>query len=170
MSNVKITKLKLHWWQELIYLIFVMVVPVVIACCEIFSTHSTAFKITFSSVGAILLVIILVRRFVFKSQIEKLQEKCLLNEHDYEIDVGNKDKLRKSWAIYNMIILAYNAIVLMFSMFLAYVFIAALSDQLLRFKSAALIILSSVFVGVIVKFSFFAVMTRSKETTNASDK
>lgn len=85
MSKITVDKLRLTWWQELLYLLFVMVTPVVIASCEIFSSHSTPFKITFSSIGSILLVIILIRKFVFKSQIEKLQNKCLMNEHDTQV-------------------------------------------------------------------------------------
>lgn len=163
MSKVKVDKLKLSLWQELLYLLFVMVVPVVISACEIFSSHSTPFKITFGSIGCLLVTAIVIRKFVLKSHIAKLQEKCLMNEHDYEIDVGNKDKLRKTWAIYNMIMLAYHAVVMLLSVILAWLFINALADQLVQFKGAATIILASCLVGLILRFAFFAVMTRRKE-------
>lgn len=163
MSKVTVDKLRLTWWQELLYLLFVMVIPVVIASCEIFSSHDTVFKITFSSIGSVLLAAVLVRKFVFKSKIEKLQAKCVLNEHDYEIDVGDKDKLRKTWAIYNILILVYHAVVLVLSMLLAWLFITALADQLIQFKGAATIILCSGLLGLIVKFIIFAAMTRSKD-------
>lgn len=163
MSKVKVDKLKLSLWQELLYLLFVMVIPIVISACEIFSSHSTVFKITFSSVGCLLITVIVIRKFVLKSHISKLQEKCLMNEHDYEIDVGNKDKLQKTWAIYNMIILAYHAIVMLLSLILAWLFVEALADQLIQFKGAATIILASVLIGIAVRFIFFAVMANSKE-------
>ncbi len=89
-----------------------------------------------------------------------------MNEHDYEIDVGNKDKLRKTWAIYNMIMLAYHAIVMVLSIILAWLFINALADQLIQFKGAATIILASCLIGLILRFVFFAAMTRSKEKDN----
>lgn len=170
MSKVKVEKLKLSLWQELLYLLFVMVVPIVISACEIFSSHSTPFKITFSSIGCLLITVIVIRKFILKSHIAKLQEKCLMNEHDYEIDVGNKDKLRKTWATYNMIILAYHAIVMLLSLILAWLFISALADQVVQFKGAATIILVNAIVGIGIRFVFFAVMTREKENANGTDQ
>lgn len=170
MGKITVNKLRLTWWQELLYLLFVMVVPIVISACEIFSSHDTVFKITFSSIGSVLLTVILVRKFVFKSKIEKLQAKCLMNEHDYEIDVGDKDKLRKTWAIYNMLILIYHAAVLILSIILAWLFISALADQVIQFKGAATIILCSVLVGVIVKVVIFASLTRDIKETSNGDK
>lgn len=166
MSNVKVERLKLCLWQELLYLFFVMLVPAAVSACEVFSSHSTVFKITFSSIGSILMTVIIVRKFVFKSHVMKLQDKCLLNEHDYEIDVGDKDKLRKTWAIYNIIILAYHAIVMLLSVVLTWLFVNALADQIIKFKGAITIILISVFVGILLRFSFFWTMTRSKESTD----
>lgn len=163
MSKVKVEKLKLKLWQELLYLLFVMVIPIIISGIEIFGSHSTPFKITFSSVGCILIAAIIIRKFVFKSYIAKLQEKCLMNEHDYEIDVGDKDKLKKTWATYNMIILAYHAIVMLLSLMLAWLFISALADQLVQFKGAATIILASCLIGIAVRFIFYAAMTQAKE-------
>lgn len=168
MSKVKVEKLKLKLWQELLYLLFVMFVPVAISACEIFSSPNTAFKITFSSVGCILITVIIIRKFVFKSHIEKLQEKCLMNEHDYEIDVGNKNKLRKTWAVYNMIILSYHIVAVLLSAILAWLFVNALANQIIKFKGAATIIFVSVLIGILIRFLFFASMTRVKEKDNGT--
>lgn len=168
MSKVTVNKLKLSLWQELLYLLFVMVIPIVVSAMEIFSSHSTPFKITFSSIGCLLITVILIRKFVFKSKIEKLQSKCVLDEHDYEIDVGNKDKIRANWARKNMIILAYHAIVMILTLILAWLFIGALADQLVKFKGAALIILVSCLIGIITRFVFYYMFTR-KEALDGSE-
>ena len=162
-------KLKLNIWQELLYLLFVMLVPVVISAIEVFSSHSTMFKITFSSIGTVLIAIIVIRKFVLKSQIEKLQNKCLMDEHDYEIDVGNKQKLKHNWAVCNMIILAYHAIVLILSLILAWLFITALSDQVIAFKGASTIILASCLIGIVLKFCFYAFIARYKEESDGEN-
>lgn len=167
MAKVNVDRLRLTWWQELLYLLFVMIIPVVIAACEIFTSHNTVFKVTFSSVGCILIVVILVRKFVFHAKVEKWQEKCIMKEHDYEINVGDKDKLRKTWAIYNMLILAYHSIVLILSLVLAWLFITALCDQFVQFKGASALILASALVGIAVRFVIFAAMTRTKEEQDA---
>lgn len=159
-------KLKLSLWQEILYLVFVMLVPIVISCIEIFSTHSTPFKITFSSIGCVLITIILVKKFVFKAKIEQLQNKVLMDEHDYEIDVGNKEKLRKHWAISNIIILCYNAVVIILSIILAWLFISALADQIIQFKGASTVILVSCLIGIILKFIFYVLILNKKEDTN----
>lgn len=169
MSKVKIEKLKLHLWQEILYLLLVMVAPIVVAAVEIFSSDSTAFKITFSSLGTVLIAVIIIRKFVFKTYIDKLKGKCLMTEHDYEVDVGDKSKLRKTWAIYNIIIFGYNVIVVLLAMILSVLFISALADQLLAFKGAAIIIFVFCLSGLLLKLIFFAIMTRSKEEDNGGE-
>ena len=46
----KIPKLKIPLWVEIVYFALVAVVPATIAALEIFQSHSSAFKITFSSI------------------------------------------------------------------------------------------------------------------------
>lgn len=167
---MKSRRLKLHFWQELIFFILVTVVPVIIAGCEVFSSHSSIFKITFSSIGSILLIIIITRKFILHNYIKKLQNECIALEHDYSINVGDENLCKHRWAICNIIIYAYNAIVTILSVILAVLVVNALYDQLLQFKGAALIILCSTIIGLLWKLICYLSMLRIyKENNNVKN-
>lgn len=157
----KIPKLDLKLWQELIYFLFIAIVPTIIAAVELFSVGDTpsavSFKISFASVGALLLVIIILRKFVFKNYIDKLQAKCVLLEHDYSIEVGNSDNVKVQWARHKIVIYVYNAIIVAIALALAVLFISAIAEQLLKFRGASIIIFSSVLVGILWKLVIYIV-------------
>lgn len=155
----KIPKLSLKLWQDLVYFLFVGIIPVVITALELFQVEDSkaglAFKITFASVGALLLVIVILRTFVFKGYIAKLQEKCILLEHDYSIEVGKKENIEGQWSKYKAIIYGYHAIIILVALGLAVLFISAIADQLLKFRVASILIFSSVLVGIFWKLVLY---------------
>lgn len=164
---MKSRKLKLHLWQELIFFILVGIVPIVVAGCEVFSSHSSVFQITFASIGSLLLTIIVVRKFILHGYIKKLQDECVSLEHDYSINVGDENLCRRRWAVCSMIIYAYNAIVTILAVILAVLITNALYDQLLQFKGAALIILCSTIAGLLWKFvCYLCILRTHKENKN----
>lgn len=158
---MKSRALKLHLWQDIVFFILVGIVPVVVAGCEVFSSHSTPFKITFASVGAILLAIIVIRKFILNNYIKKLFDESVRLEHDYSINVGDETLCKRKWSICNLIIYAYHALVILLSVVLAYLFITALTEQLIAFKGAATIILGSVLIALLFKFFCYLQMYRS---------
>lgn len=170
MAKTKVPKLKLTWWQELIYYVFVAIVPLVLACIEIFSSHSSIFKITFTSIGAVLLVIIVIKKFVFNERIKNLQSKCTMLEHDYSIEVGNKDNIRAQWGQYNAIVYAYNAVVTVLTCVLLWLFFDALSSQLIKFNTAMILILSSVIIACAWKLILYIRFMRLDDAEEGTDE
>lgn len=148
---MKSKKLKLPLWQEITYLVFVGLCPIVITCMELFNSHSTVFKWSFASVGAILLTIIVLRRFVLKDKIDRVQQEVVMLEHDYSISVGDEQLTKNRWRILNMFLYLYNAIVVILSLILCQLFVTALADGLIAFKGASILILCSVLLGTIFK-------------------
>lgn len=151
----KTPKLKLPLWSELVYFVFIAIVPTILAACEIFSSHSTVFKITFSSVGSILLVVVIIKKFVYNEKIKKHQQELINLEHDYSIEVGNKNNIEQLWAFNNIVIYCYNAIVTLLVCLLMYLFITALSEQLIQFRVASLLIFTSVIVALAFKLAVY---------------
>ena len=167
MAKNKVPKLKIAWWQEILYYIFVGIIPIVLAGCEIFSSHSSIFKISFASVSAVLLAAIVIKKFVFDEKIKKLENDCTLLEHDYSIDVGNKEYIESSWATKKVIVYAYNAVITILVLVLMWLFVRALSDQLVQFNGAMVLILTSVIVGCVIKLVCYAqyIKLEDKEET-----
>jgi len=167
MKRKKIPKLKLKLWQELIYFLFVGIVPSTVCALEVFQSHSSLFKITFASLGAILLTIVVFRKFVFKNYIHKLEEKCILLEHDYSIEVGNVVNIEAQWGKFKAIIYSYNALTTIISVALFVLFITALTNELIAFQGASIAILTSVLIGIVWKIILFI---RRMLTSDKQDK
>ena len=150
-QKVKAKKLKQPLWQELVYLALVGIAPIVITCIELFQSHSTFFKWSFASIGAILITYIVIRKFIINEKIKKAKAEVLQIEHDYSLNIGDEALAKQKWKHLNLIIYIYNAIMVLLAMALIYLFITALADGLIAFRGAALFILLFVLVGMIFK-------------------
>lgn len=150
-QKVKALKLKMPLWQELVYLVFVAIAPIVITCIELFNSHSTIFKWTFASIGSILITFIVIKKFILKKRIDEITEKRILLEHDYSVQVGDPLKIKAQWKKYQLFLYLYSSITVLLTLCLGLVFITALVDGLIAFKGAFTLILISVFVGMVFK-------------------
>lgn len=174
MAKVKVTakKLKQPLWQELVYLAFVAVAPIVITCIELFQSHSTLFKWSFASIGAIFVTYLVLRKFVINEKIKKAKAEILQIEHDYSLNIGDEKLAKQKWKHLNLIVYIYNAVMVLLAMALVYLFVTALVDGLIAFKGAILLILIFVFVGMVFKAitylgaEFEEVEDDSDETSN----
>ena len=156
-QRIKVRKLKSPWWQDLIYMALIMVAPIVITCIELFQSHSSFFKISFSSVGAILITYILIKKYVLNARISKIKTEVSQLEHDYSISVGDEYLTIAKWKSCQLKIYLYNAITVVLSMALIYLFISALAEGLIAFRGAAMLILLFVVVGMVFKVCTFVV-------------
>lgn len=164
MSN-KVTekKIKMPLWQDLVYMAFVAVAPIVITCIELFNSHSSVFKFTFASVGAIFVTVIVIRKYILNSQIERLKREVYDLEHDYSIANGNDKLIEVKWKKCKLILYCYNAAVVLLALVLAYLFITALVDGLIAFRGAITFILLFVLVGMIFKIICYASSTYEED-------
>ena len=149
--KVKARKLRQPLWQELVYLALVMIAPIVITCIELFQSHSTMFKWSFASIGAILITYIIIRKFIINERVRKAKEEIVQIEHDYSLNIGDEKLAKQKWKHLNLILYIYNALMVLLWMALIYLFIQALIDGFIAFKGASLFILLFVLIGMIFK-------------------
>ena len=150
-QKIKAKKLKQPLWQELVYLALVGVAPIVITCIELFQSHSTVFKWSFASIGAILISYIVIRKFIINEKIKKAKAEILQIEHDYSLNIGDEALAKQKWKHLNLVVYIYNAIMVLLAMALIYLFVTALVDGLIAFKGAVLFILLFVLAGMVFK-------------------
>lgn len=150
-KKVKAKKLKQPLWQELVYLALVAIAPIVITCIELFQSSSSMFKWSFASIGAILITYIVIRKFIINEKIKQAKAEILQIEHDYSLNIGDEKLARQKWKHLNLIVYIYNALMVLLSMALIYLFVTALADGLIAFKGAALFILLFVLAGMVFK-------------------
>ena len=145
----KSRKLKLTWWQELIYYCLIGIAPIIITCIELFQSHSTIFQWSFASIGAILITYIVIRKFVLEAKIKQIKAEIHDVEHDYSLAIGNDELAKNKWKKLNLVVYAYNAVMVLLWMLLISLFVQALADGLIAFKGASLLIFLFVFAGTI---------------------
>ena len=150
-EKVKVKTLKSPLWQDLVYLALIMVAPIVITCIELFHSNSLFFKISFASVGAVLTLYIIIKRYVLRHRIDKLKQTITLLEHDYSINSGDETYTVAKWKSCQLKLYLYNAITVLLSLVLTWLFVSALSDGLIEFGGAVTLILLFVFVGMVFK-------------------
>lgn len=162
-TKVKVKKLKMPLWQDLVFMAFVAIAPIVITCLELFHSHSSAFKWTFASIGALLITFIVIKKYVLNTKIEKMKEEVFALEHDYSIASGDEKLIEAKWKRYNLILYSYNAVAVLLVLVLAYLFVTALIDGLIAFKGAMTFILLFVVIGMVFKALCYTVGTYEDE-------
>lgn len=155
MAKTKSRVLKMPLWQDIIYMALVFAGPVVVTCLELFQSHSTPFKWSFASIGALLTTVIIVRKYLLASKLKRYEQECYDLEHDYSIANGNDDLIIARWKKCKMILYAINAVEVLLSLGLAVLFVKALVDGLIAFKGAITLILLLVFVGMLFKMACY---------------
>ena len=149
--KVKAKNLKSPLWQDIIYMLLIMVAPIVITCIELFQSHSSFFKISFASVGVLLVTYIIIKKYVLNGRISKLRQEITQLEHDYAINAGDENLTVVRWKNCQLKVYLYNAITVVLAMILMYLFITALAEGLIAFRGAAMLVLSFVFLGMVFK-------------------
>lgn len=151
MAKAKSRVLKMPLWQDIIYMALVFVGPIVVTCLELFESHSTPFKWSFASIGALLTTVIVIRKYLFANKLKRYEQECYDLEHDYSIANGNDDLIIARWKKCKMILYAINALEVLLSLGLAVLFVKALVDGLIAFKGAITLIFLLVLVGMLFK-------------------
>jgi len=161
---MKVPKLKIPLWQELVYLGLIMVAPIIITCIELFAAKHGIFIWSFASLGSILITIVILKRFVLKARIDKVKTKITLLEHDYSSGNGNADLIQAQWKTYNLILYIYWAISTAIVLGMCVLFIDALVNQIIAFRGASILILIFVIAGMVFKaFTFITLKGGKKE-------
>lgn len=153
--KVKVKKLKQPLWQDLVYMALIMVAPIVITCIELFQSHSSIFKISFASIGALFVTYIIIKKYVLNERINKIKQEISRLEHDYSIATGDDNLIKAKWKSCQLKVYLYNTVVILFAAILLYLFISALSEGLIAFRTASMLILLFVVLGMCFKACTF---------------
>lgn len=97
MKKPNIKKLKYPLWFTIVFYILTAVIPLIFIIVQGFNSPSTAFKFSFTVICSVLLLWIFARKFLLNSIEQKLQNKQVALEHDYEIEAGNSEKAKWLW-------------------------------------------------------------------------
>lgn len=93
----QIKRLQYPLWFRIVFYILTILVPLILVMVEGYKSPSTGFKWTFGIVSGLVVLWSFVDKFIVANFKSKIQDRKAKLEHDYEIDVGNPDKIKYIW-------------------------------------------------------------------------
>ena len=97
MKKPDIKKLKYPLWLQIIFYVLTVVGPLTLIAVEGFKSPQVAFRFTFGVIATMLLTWTFLKKFILVKYIKKLTDKKSTLEHEFEVEVGNPDKVKYLW-------------------------------------------------------------------------
>ena len=110
MKKIKVEKLKLPLWYNMLFYTLTVLAPVVVLLVQGFRSHSVVFKITFTGVAILLAFWLFAKKFLLSKLEEKMIAEKAALEHDYMIENGSKVKCKWLWYCNEMKLSLFNLI------------------------------------------------------------
>lgn len=152
MKKPVINKLKYPLWFHLVFYCCTVVVPIILVLVEGLSSHHTWFKWTFGIIATLVVTWSAVYKWLLTGQLKKIIERKSKLEHDYEVDVGNAEKIKYIWFSNEQKLAIVDALNIGF--WGAFIVIVAygIAKGFMAIKGAALCITALYIMAYVVKF------------------
>jgi len=103
----KVNKLKYPTWFVVIFYLLTIGLPLTYIFIEGYKAPSQTFRITFTIVIGLCIFWLFLNKFMLKNKFTEIKSKKAQLEHEYQIQVGNTDNIKKLWydneVMYNII-------------------------------------------------------------------
>lgn len=162
MNKPDIKYLKYPLWFRIVFYILTIIIPLIAIMVEGFQSSSTAFKITFGMIVGLLVLWTFISRFLLDNYKHKLKDRQASLEHDYQIDIGNAEKIKWLWFNNEMKLALLEAIQILLIGSLASIVILAISEGLMAIKGVIILIVICYTIAYILKF-FLIVYLKGNE-------
>lgn len=162
MKKPNIKKLKYPLWFQITFLLLTVAVPLITLVVQGLNSPSKVFRISFTFICIALVAWIFIYKFVIKGIEDKLQKKKVALEHDYEIDVGNKEKAKWLWFSNELVLSIVNAIHVALIGILILLITIGIQEAALKIKGAMYFITILYLIAYIAKFVLILTL-RGKE-------
>lgn len=152
MKKQDIKRLKYPTWYHIIFYCFTVVVPLILIMIEGFGAKSTSFRWTFGVLALILVAWLAIYKWLLQGIQKKVEERKDKLEHDYEIDVGNLDKIKYIWFSNEIKLAIIQAInVAVWGAFFAVV-LTGIAEGVMAIKGAVILICTLYVIAYAFKF------------------
>ena len=152
----KISRLKYPLWSRIVFFLLTVIAPVVTLMIEGFQSTSKGYKITFGCICGLVVVWTFIHRFFLVAQEKKWRDRQVSLEHDYEIEVGNAEKIRYLWFNNELKLNVFRAISIASYGALIAVIVSGVAEQLIAIKGALLIVIICYVLAYVVRFVVIA--------------
>lgn len=97
MEKPDIQKLKYPRWFHIVFYSLTVIVPLILIMIEGFSAKTPTFRWTFGVISMLLVLWLAIYNWLLRGIKKKVEDRKSKLEHDYEIDVGNLEKIKYIW-------------------------------------------------------------------------
>ena len=97
MKKPEIKKLQYPLWFRIVFLLLTVGGPIILLLVQGLNSPNKVFRFTFTVICTLLIAWIFIRKFVLARKEKDIRERKVALEHDYEIEVGNPDKIKWLW-------------------------------------------------------------------------
>jgi hypothetical protein len=152
MKKPEIKSLRYPQWFRVVFFILTIVGPLTLAMLWGFQSKSGPFRWTFGTITVILLVWLFVKRFFVIRFEKKLLERQVHLEHDYSIDVGNKQKIKWLWYGNELLMTVFDFLTVILYGALIAVILTGVSTVSMSIRGTVLEIAAFYIVAYMMKF------------------
>ena len=153
-----IKRLKYPLWFQIVFFVLTIIIPLILLMVEGYKSPSTSFKWTFGIISGLVVIWAFVNKFIVSRFVEKAKEREVKLVHDYEIDVGNPDKIKWLWFTNEQKLTAFNAITIALYGSLLAVVLTAISKGLMAIRGAIILVAICYVLAFIMKFIVISVL------------
>lgn len=164
MSNKpNIKRLKYPIWFHIIFFLLTVIVPLILIMVEGYKSPSTKFKITFGIISGLVVIWAFINKFLISKFIKAIRTRDLQLIHDYEIEVGNSNKIKYLWFTNEQKLTLFNVISIILYGSLFATVLTAIANGLMQIRGIIVMIAISYVIAYIFKFVIISVL-KGKET------
>lgn len=154
----KVDKLKYPTWFVVVFYLLTIALPLIYILVEGYKAPSQTFRITFTIVIGLCIFWLFLNKFMLKNKFTEIKNRKVQLEHEYQIQVGNTDNIKKLWydneVMYNIIMALSIFIYGLTIIVIAY----GISLGCLKVKAMTTIITCSYVLAYLLKFLVLALV------------
>lgn len=152
MKKPEIKKLKYPLWFHITFYCLTVIIPLILIMVEGFGAKSSTFRLTFGVLSMLLVAWLAIYNWLLRGIKTKVEDRKGKLEHDYEIDVGNLEKIKYIWFSNEMKLAIISAVnVAIWGIFFA-VILSGIAEGVMAIKGAILIICTLYVIAYTFKF------------------
>lgn len=140
MKKPDIKKLKYPKWFHITFYCLTVIVPLILIMVEGFGAKTSSFRWTFGVVSMLLVAWLAIYNWLLRGLKQKVEDRKSKLEHDYEIDVGNLEKIKYIWFSNEMKLSIISAINIALWGTLFAVVLTGIAEGVMAIKGAIVII------------------------------
>lgn len=169
MKKLDIKKLKYPKWFHITFYCLTVIAPLILIMVEGFGAKTSSFRWTFGVISMLVVVWLAIYNWLLRGLKQKVEDRKSKLEHDYEIDVGNLEKIKYIWFSNEMKLSIISAINIALWGVLFAVVLTGIAEGVMAIKGAIITICTLYVIAYTLKFCTILYLRGEEEKGDIND-